>query len=69
MFLQSAAKKYLVPYLADFVFAMIKVLSVSPQESSTLVDFALKSEIIKVRSNDSSKLLLLLLLLLFVVGV
>ena len=61
MFLQSAAKKYLVPYLADFVFAMIKVLSISPQESPTLVDFALKSEIIKVRSNDSSKSLLLLL--------
>ena len=50
-----------MPYLADFVFAMIKVLSISPQESPTLVDFALKSEIIKVRSNDSSKSLLLLL--------
>lgn len=43
----TAGKKYLFPYMNDFMFAMIKALSLTPAESVNLVDNALKSEIIK----------------------
>jgi hypothetical protein len=41
-------KKYLNPYLPDFTFAMIKALSLPPQESANVIDNGLKKEIIKV---------------------
>lgn len=34
--------------MGDFIFAMIKLLSLSPAESVNVVDFGLKKEIIKV---------------------
>ena len=46
----TKGKKYLYPYMADFSFAMIKVLSLPPQSDSStplLVDNSLKTEIIK----------------------
>lgn len=44
----TAAKKYLFPYMNDFILAMIKVMSLTANESPDLVNDALKSEIIKV---------------------
>ena len=45
---KSAGKKYLFPYMQDFAGSMIKVLSLSTQDSPTLVDYNLKKEILKV---------------------
>lgn len=33
----------------DFIYAMIKLLSLSPAESVNIVDYSLKKEIIKVK--------------------
>ena len=44
----TAAKKYLFPYMNDFIIAMIKVMSLTPNESPDLVNDALKCDIIKV---------------------
>ncbi len=43
----SAGKKYLFPYMNDFVFAMVKALSLPAHEAATLVDDSLKSQIVK----------------------
>ena len=42
----SAGKKYLFPYMNDFVFAMVKTMSLSEAETPTLVDDSLKSQVI-----------------------
>lgn len=44
----TAGKKYLFRFIPDFTCAMIKVLSLSPEESANIVDNTLKREIIKV---------------------
>lgn len=43
----TAGKKYLFPYMNDFMLAMVKALSMSGADAVNLVDNALKSEIIK----------------------
>ena len=48
-FQKSAPKKYLSPYMPDFIYAMIKILSLSPPESINLVNNGLKKEIIEVK--------------------
>ncbi len=43
----STGRKYLFPYMNDFVFAMVKALSLSGREVPALVDDSLKSQIVK----------------------
>lgn len=43
----SVGKKYLFPYLNDFIVSMIKVMSLSIAESPNLIDYNLKKEILK----------------------
>lgn len=43
----SVGKKYLYPYVPDFVFAMIKAISLGENESQNVIDFSLKKEIVK----------------------
>lgn len=43
----TAGKKYLFPYMNDFMLAMVKALSMNAADAANLVDNALRSEIIK----------------------
>ncbi|RNA14456.1 importin-9 [Brachionus plicatilis] len=43
----NAGKKYLYRFIPDYVYAMLKVISLNPSESASLIDFSLKKEILK----------------------